>query len=318
MSDNDIVRIDGLWFSNEALIVLRAGKSAFRVTKSILAARSPVFQNMFEFPQTSSADGDETIDGSPVVVLHDSAEEVEPFLRAIFDSNYFMPPPAGVDFFAVLGILRLSHKYDVDYLFKRALLHLELVYPHKLDKMHVRRGEIRLHYQDHNVKYDLKAILVLHEVGATWFLPAAYYSIGTYNHKSMTSAGEIWDSLPAEIKIVCIAIPSHHIRASIAVNSFLASRSCCRTATRCNAERDEEATIFMHRFGTYDSYTVDPLDEWRHRGWDGLTKRLCSECFSAAKHEYTALETRVWNLFPGHCELESWPILMKKRQQALA
>jgi hypothetical protein len=87
--------VDGLWFSNDTLVVLRAGDSLFRIPRSILAARSPVFRAMFEFPQPppcgdgmADSDGDEMMDGSPVVRLHDSPTQVEPFLRAIFDSRY--------------------------------------------------------------------------------------------------------------------------------------------------------------------------------------------------------------------------------------
>ncbi|KAJ6563912.1 hypothetical protein B0H19DRAFT_942406 [Mycena capillaripes] len=86
MDDQDSLRqVDGLWFSNDTL-VLRAENSIFRVSKSMLAARSSVFETMFEFPQSTS-DGDQVMDGSPVVHLHDSAIEVEAFLRAIFDSR---------------------------------------------------------------------------------------------------------------------------------------------------------------------------------------------------------------------------------------
>lgn len=87
MAEEDAIqKVEGLWFSNDA-IVLRAGKSAFRVIKSILAARSPVFQTMFEFPHPPSAAAPTTMEGIPVVVLHDQAQEVEPFLRALFDSR---------------------------------------------------------------------------------------------------------------------------------------------------------------------------------------------------------------------------------------
>jgi hypothetical protein len=78
-------QVDGLWFSNDTLVI-RAENSIFRVSKSILAARSSVFEAMFEFPQSTS-DGDRMMDGSQVVRLHDSAAEVESFLRAIFDSR---------------------------------------------------------------------------------------------------------------------------------------------------------------------------------------------------------------------------------------
>ncbi|KAJ6481265.1 hypothetical protein C8R47DRAFT_594503 [Mycena vitilis] len=45
---------------------------------------------MAAFPQSKM----EMVDGSPVVPLHAAAAHVEVFLRAIFDSSYFMPPPA--------------------------------------------------------------------------------------------------------------------------------------------------------------------------------------------------------------------------------
>jgi hypothetical protein len=91
-------KVDGLWFSDDALVVLRAGESIFGLPKSILAARSPVFQAMLEFPQPTASvrdsmmDADEMIDGSPVVCMPDSATDFEPFLRAIFDSGYAAMP----------------------------------------------------------------------------------------------------------------------------------------------------------------------------------------------------------------------------------
>ncbi|KAJ7652646.1 hypothetical protein B0H17DRAFT_957806, partial [Mycena rosella] len=120
------IRVEDLWFSNDTL-VLKTQQKIFRVSKSVLAARSTVFSDMAAFPQP--VDGDtELIDGSPVVTLHDSADDMEAFLRAIFDSSYFMPPPTSVGLDVILGILRLSHKYDVQYLHRRALEHLSVQY----------------------------------------------------------------------------------------------------------------------------------------------------------------------------------------------
>ncbi|KAJ6516961.1 hypothetical protein DFH09DRAFT_940661 [Mycena vulgaris] len=113
MNDDDI-RVDDLWFSDDTLVI-RSEKKVFRVTKSILCARSSVFRDMVAFSQPPS-DQTNTIDGRPVVVLHDSAADVEVFLRAIFDSSYFMPPTTPVQLDVVLGIFRLAHKYDIDYL----------------------------------------------------------------------------------------------------------------------------------------------------------------------------------------------------------
>jgi hypothetical protein len=84
-SDDD-VRVDDLWFSDDTLVI-KAENRIFRVSKSILAARSSVFSDMVAFPQPVGDDVP-VIDGRPVVTLYDTGAEVEVFLRAIFDSRH--------------------------------------------------------------------------------------------------------------------------------------------------------------------------------------------------------------------------------------
>jgi hypothetical protein len=80
-----LTRVGDLWFSKD-MIVIRAENKIFHVFGGILAAKSIVFRDMLAFPQPSNG-GIEQIDGSLVVRLHDSADDVEAFLRAIYDSR---------------------------------------------------------------------------------------------------------------------------------------------------------------------------------------------------------------------------------------
>jgi hypothetical protein len=82
-----LVRVDDLWFPTDTVIVIRAENKIFRVSGGILAARSSVFRDMSSFPQPKGGDT-EQMDGIPIVRLHDSADDVEVFLRAIYDSRY--------------------------------------------------------------------------------------------------------------------------------------------------------------------------------------------------------------------------------------
>ncbi|KAJ6528735.1 hypothetical protein DFH09DRAFT_935071, partial [Mycena vulgaris] len=120
-----------LWFLSDSLVI-RAEQKNFRVTKSILAARSSVFRDMLASPQPASEETD-IIDGSPVVSL--SIPPPKSFMQLTCAESYLMLPPTPVENDAVLGVLRLAHKYDVQYLYLRALDHLKTIYdPSSLDE----------------------------------------------------------------------------------------------------------------------------------------------------------------------------------------
>ena len=63
----------------------------FRVSRGILAARSPVFREVLSLPQPKEGDEDEKVDGCDVVHLFgDEPQDVTYFLRAIYDSRYVL------------------------------------------------------------------------------------------------------------------------------------------------------------------------------------------------------------------------------------
>ncbi|KAF9533920.1 hypothetical protein CPB83DRAFT_744452, partial [Crepidotus variabilis] len=73
------VRSDSFWFLN-GNVVLQAGQKQFRVHQSMLSRNSSIFHDMFSIPQTQD---DNTEDGCPLVVLHDSATDVENLLTLL-------------------------------------------------------------------------------------------------------------------------------------------------------------------------------------------------------------------------------------------
>lgn len=77
--------VESLWFEDGNLI-LRAEDSLFRIYSGILSARSSVFKDMFAFPPP--AEGNDNMDGCPIVEVYDSAEDMTYFLQAILDSRY--------------------------------------------------------------------------------------------------------------------------------------------------------------------------------------------------------------------------------------
>ncbi|KAJ6512367.1 hypothetical protein DFH09DRAFT_260787 [Mycena vulgaris] len=156
-------RCPDLWFSDCGLI-MRAGSTLFRLSSEMLAARSPVFASMLSFPQPADA---ETYDGCPVLHLQDCPMNLRVFLRALFDYDFFKPHPVRTDFAVIYGVLKLSHKYQVDGLRQRALVHFSS------------RFRRILNPTTSSWSYrptDLPSVITLsREVGALWLLPTAYY-----------------------------------------------------------------------------------------------------------------------------------------------
>ncbi|KAJ7676700.1 hypothetical protein DFH06DRAFT_1168850 [Mycena polygramma] len=299
-------RIDDLWFSTDGL-VLKAENNIFRVTKSILAARSSVFRDMVAFPQPPG-DEAEIIDGCPVVHLHDSAADVEVFLRAIFDSSYFMPPPEPVELHVLLGILRLSHKYDVHYLFLRALKHLGVRFvPTAVDQVRLTRERDHIQYPDDQSPCTCltSIILAAKAVGALWLLPFAYYEVSSYAKQFITPAlaqGADRDTVNA-----CFAAQIDLSRGTSAAAAFLSvpSDGECSDPQSCNAVRFRQLALYFD--DTSMEWDVDPL------GGTFIAQGFCSHCLHLGKEHQCAVLAKFWDQLPGIYHLPPWPELHTMR-----
>ncbi|KAJ7604446.1 hypothetical protein DFH06DRAFT_314736 [Mycena polygramma] len=309
------IRFDGLWFSGDTQVVLRAGDAVFCVSKSILAGRSTVFQSMFEIPQPAVDSGDEMIDGMPVIHLHDDASAVEPFLRAIFDSSYFMPPPAKTDLDAALGILRLSHKYHIPYLFQRAILHLETLYPIDLPAYHSLAGDKK----NAGPAQDLELIAIFQQVDATWLLPFAFYSVGRYSADRLSKLGDSWDNLSPETKQTCLAVLATHIRETLKVQVLLSAPSTCSERRRCNSSkfaclRDS----LTDQLSELEGGLQEPLEQRSAGDWNSLKSQVCDNCFRSAQADYKHAQKNIWDQLPANCGIADWDVLMEQRRVAMA
>ncbi|KAJ7624295.1 hypothetical protein DFH06DRAFT_1230124 [Mycena polygramma] len=315
MTEN--IRVDDLWFSDDTL-VLKAEQKIFRVTKSILAARSSVFRDMIAFPQ-SEDDESEIIDGSPVILLHDAAEEVEAFLRAVFDSSYFMPPPEPVDVRAVLGILRLSHKYDVHYLYLRAIRHLSVKYGcTSVDEHRSAIYEDHMLYPQGDVTVFLLSIIdTATEVGALWLLPIAYYRASSCHRAALRATIALGAS--EQVVQTCLAAQIDLLRESGTIYAFISSTPAegCSHEEICTAERRslmERYFRFLHKENSF----LAPLDYWHDAAWSTLVDAgCCDSCMAQMKELHGKALRDVWDRLPNIFGLPAWPELNAMRAAAM-
>ncbi|KAJ7119164.1 hypothetical protein C8R44DRAFT_673506 [Mycena epipterygia] len=326
-------RVQELWFEDGNLII-QAGDRQFRVYRGILAARSPVFRDMLAFPQPLDS---ELIEGCPVVRLPDAATEVTVFLQAIFDPDFFMAFPAPTTFDIIVGCLRLSNKYEVDSLRRRALVHLSSGYRTTLVEADSARyddddpnpnrppSEIESWPTPESLTSRLCVIQLAREVDALWVLPLAFYNLAAILPRigSDIFHGAVYNGVPVSLSLQdqksFLFGHDFQLRSTNAdIMGFLTYPHSddikgCESPTRCTAER----FIAIDRSREMISAgQAIPLDAWRSEDWDMLDE-LCPACLTVLKETYQYARQIFWGNLPETYGLPPWKELENLKEAAL-
>ncbi|KAJ7438526.1 hypothetical protein B0H11DRAFT_1752724 [Mycena galericulata] len=326
-------RIEELWFE-DGNIVIQAGNSQFRVYRGVLAARSSVFQDMLSFPQPQDS---ELVEGCPLVRLTDSEIEVGVFLKALFEPEFFMPFPSPTTFDVLSGCLRLSHKYGVDYLRRRALVHLSTGYDTELSKWDsdkttpyfcesplVVSPNITSWYSPKDPAGDVYAIQLFREVDALWLLPNAFYvlSLNFENFGRSIFHGVVYNGVQASLSIedqVHFAY-GHAIqsRSAAKILRFLADPDIdgCASPTECAIGRFTAIGNISQPL--LQDYLSDPLDVWVKAGDpEALEDATCTTCFNVLEEAHQGARQAFWDKLPGIYCLPPWEELEKMKMAAI-
>ncbi|KAK6996068.1 BTB domain-containing protein [Favolaschia claudopus] len=292
--EKNTVKVEGLWFSHE-MIVIKAEHKLFRVPAGILSARSSVFSDMMAFPQPLD---EERIDGTPVLLVQDTADGFDAFLRAVYDTSFFMPAPAPVDLFTALSILRLSHKYDIQHLHRRALDHLVVDgwYHQTYDDFRADNPDVHLRVIAQSSPINaLSVISAATEVNALWFLPYAYYCASTFSCNTLLAASTT-ETQPYVQR--CLLSHAALLRATVSANQFLATRcrkEMCRDLLECRLS-DFFASVIA---GSCPNPLADSVVDLKVEG-------ICDSCYENAVIQQHEAVCTFWEDLPQLYGLPSW------------
>ncbi|KAJ7612146.1 hypothetical protein FB45DRAFT_939969 [Roridomyces roridus] len=337
-------RPDGLWFE-DGNIVLQAEDTQFRVYHGLLAACSPVFQDMMALPRPPDSDS-ELVEGCTFVQLYDSAADTTVFLRALFYTSFFPPFPIKADFRTVLGCLRLGHKYEVDFLRRRALIHLSSACDTQLDRRDRSTKAlvdpdsahaldiVSIHWAA-KASWTVTSIIIpiiqlAREVDALWLLPDAFYNLSGAFHNAF---GPVAQSVAEEVFRGVdyggrIAHLSPHDQESLLGGHAVQSKSTndvleflslptdipgCASSESCARERFKAIGASRARVQAFASR---PLSVWGPVQWQ-LLKDLCPTCRSALETKHKAARQAFWDKLPEMYGLPSWDELEKMKIAAI-
>ncbi|KAK7018450.1 BTB domain-containing protein [Favolaschia claudopus] len=313
VAEGPVTQVEDLWFATD-MIVIRAEDKAFRVPAGVLAARSSVFRDMISLPPPTN--GAENMDGIPIVHLHDSADDVAAFLRAIYDSSFFLPAPAPTDFSVVLGILRLSHKYDVQYLYRRSLEHLRVDgwYAENYDEPDTAHLLDGLSNWNYNPLIPLQVICDAGAVGALWLLPIAYYCLSASSGEDLLP---LLDGKFAHTVGKALAARGHLVRVALATHRFpMPDESSCYAPSTCDTAR---SLVLAQRLDEVSEPRLNPVTpNLEVTTMEKLNARgMCSDCRVVAKAVLSVAATAFWDELPGLFGLPPWAELYAMKRTAM-
>ncbi|KAJ7611181.1 hypothetical protein FB45DRAFT_803973 [Roridomyces roridus] len=292
----EATRAEGLWFEDCGLII-QAENTLFRVSRDFLATQSPVFRDMLAIPTPPDA---ETRDGCPFVRLPDSATDVTVFLKAMVYFDFFEAPPAETTLEILIGVLRMSHKYEVDALRKRALAHLSPLHPTTLEEWEKTPGTNWISgpwAKQLLEKEGIPLIPLARQLSLDWILPVAFYRVC-----QSAQGGDIINSsiLTTQDKILCVEGRHTLTTENSRLFQFLSNPkdvAGCPTPHQC-LQNKVESQLVVEVVRTYGGL---PLDKWDlETPW---RSRLCGVCLAAMKDGLQAAKRDLWDKLPELFEL---------------
>lgn len=211
----------------------------------------------------------------------------------------------------IAGVLRLSTKYDVPDLRRRALNHLASVFPTTLAAWDNRSSTRTFPEIDGESKDHLLLLELITEVNALWLLPAALYDCG-YPSSDITASRNITADVSYRLTHAYPRIVNAGTR--LILNVFTKSEPFCESVAECG----------QTRLGHLSYNLIAPahmpelcLSTWEELDYSDLPMNvLCLTCLASCKATLDAERKKVWEKLPRMYDLPLWAELENLKAEA--
>lgn len=226
------------------------------------------------------------------------------------NSSYFEPPPSHTELYIVEGVLRLSLKYDVQYLRRRALKHLMSTFPQDIDDWKKRDFNRTIPPVDNT---PFAALRIAREFDLTWLLPAIYYCISSHPLEK-TLDGVQWEGEDLELRWVDkrtslvgrAKILLLQSRNALMLTKFAGIPIDGCTGVNCSSARARYAEVL-------GGWAMAGLLDYYEDNSDAYSADFCPTCRTVFKGQCDAASQVLWNELPDMFELPGWTELERHR-----
>jgi hypothetical protein len=237
-----------------------------------------------------------------------------------------MPHPAHTDFDTIVGCLRLGRKYAVDYIFRRALVHLSSLYSTTLADSDANVDNETRHASWEMPDISGGRIMVIQlarEVDVPWILPLGFYGLSAFFHAIGTDIfhGVQYKGIPAALSapdqqtfLKGYAVQKASMLADLLRFVFYPLVLGCTGPFVCPTVR--LATMEAVRPALGEDF-CNPLDVWGKDDW-GLMRGLCPTCLEALKETHKNARQAFWDKLPGIYGLPPWEELEALKSAAIS
>ncbi|KAF7314938.1 hypothetical protein MIND_00007800 [Mycena indigotica] len=328
LSPSCLRRVQELWF-DDGNLVIQTDSAQYKVYRGTLARHSAVFRDMLSFPQPRNP---KRVEGCPIVHLPDAEVEVTPFLKALFEPNFFPPFPSRTTFSAVYGCLRLAHKYGADDLRRCALVHFTSQFrttlaewdygDFKSTKTNRLPAQVASWPCPTDSSYLICCLQLAREVEALWTLPRIFYTLSS-NFDILSDRlfhGAIFQGIEAELgsasdQCTLIEGSEKQMKASWDIVQLLRSGPSDDCLTELTCARTILRAAANTKVGCRDFHR-SPLGIWNEGDWR-LFREACANCRSLLQDAHKAARQQFWDNLPGMYNLPPWERLEELKVDAI-
>ena len=235
--------------------------------------------------------------------------------------RFFEPPPKNVEFDVVSSVALLSHKYEVQHLRRRSILHIEQNYPMDMDTFISHWVDIEQRPWFVGSKTLLNIIVTATYINALWVLPAAYYDCSNETASHTLRDTSSWNNSQCAIVLRNVLAGKINLEImDVAYDDLLGTPPCSECLHREKCALYKLATgqgyrqlITQRKSAGSGAHT---LKLWWDRRWLKEThcKGMCAPCSSACMSAYESVRGDYWDKIPSAFNLPSWEELKSLRE----
>ncbi|KAJ7618308.1 hypothetical protein DFH06DRAFT_1342582 [Mycena polygramma] len=243
------------------------------------------------------------------------AATVTVFLRALLYYDFFEPSPAPTTLAILTGVLRMSHKYKVDALRKRALVHISAFHPTTLDDYQALSGKSTPWFEELASSGFMSMLALARDLSLDWILPITFYRVCELAEEEGIFDSDINTQDQVRFIVGCRMLEGTHVGKML---DFLWPRNVlgCNTCDDCATSKvfcRRDAEDWRHR--DPDAPITLPVEIWEPSDWSRL--KVCDVCLSSMKGMHQRALQSFWDELPSIFSLPPWSELEKLKAEAL-